>query len=51
MLFVGLIALIFKRPIGTALALGAIVALFYIPLGYYTDSFIYRRKMAKKARG
>jgi hypothetical protein len=51
MLFVGLIALIFKRPIGTSLALGAFVAIFYIPVGYYTDQFVYRRKMAKKARG
>ena len=50
-LFIGLIVLFFHRPIGTALALGAFVAVFYIPLGYYTDQFIYRRRMAKKARG
>ena len=51
MLFVGLIALFFKRSIGTALLLGVFVAIFYIPLGYYTDQFIYRRKQARKARG
>jgi hypothetical protein len=50
-LFIGLIALIFKRPIGTSLLLGAFVAVFYIPLGYYTDQFVYRRKQAKKERG
>ena len=51
MLFVGLLALFFKRSIPEALALGVLVALFYIPLGYYTDQFIYRRKLARKARG
>src|SRR4051794_8908079 len=49
--FVILIALLFHRPLGTALALGAFVTVFYIPLGYYTDHFIYRRRMAKRARG
>ena len=50
--FVVLIAALFHRPLGTAFALGAFVTVFYIPLGYYTDKFIYNRRMAKKrARG
>jgi len=49
--FVVLIAALFHRPLGAAFALGAFVTVFYIPLGYYTDRFIYNRRMAKRARG
>ena len=49
--FVILIAALFHRPLGTAFALGAFVTIFYIPLGYYTDKFIYNRRLAKRARG
>jgi hypothetical protein len=49
--FVILISLLFHRGIGQALALGVFVTIFYIPLGYYTDQFVYRRRMAKRARG
>jgi len=50
-LFVVLVVLLFHQKIGPALGLGAFVMLFYVPLGYYTDQFVYRRKLAKKARG
>ena len=49
--FVIIIAALFHRPLLQALALGAFVTVFYIPLGYYTDRFIYNRRMAKRARG
>ena len=49
-LFVALVVLLFHQKIGPALGLGAFVMVFYVPLGYYTDQFVYRRKLAKKAR-
>src|SRR3954452_19149324 len=50
-LFVGLVLVLFHQQIGPAIGLGVFVLIFYIPLGYYTDMFIYRRRLAKKARG
>lgn len=47
-LFVVLVILLFKQQVGSALALGAFVFLFYIPLGYYTDRFVYQRKLRKQ---
>jgi hypothetical protein len=47
--FLVAIVLIFHEPIGGTIALAAVVFLMYIPLGYYTDTFIYRRRQAKKA--
>jgi len=44
-----LLALAFGQKPGQALALTAFVFLFYIPLGYYTDSFIYRARVRKEA--
>ena len=51
--FVLLLAFAFEQPVGQAVVLTLFVFLFYIPLGYYTDSFIYKRRVrseAKKAR-
>lgn len=42
--------LVFGQPVGGALVLTVIAAFFYVPLGYYTDSFFYRRRMAQEAR-
>ncbi|MFL5846942.1 MAG: hypothetical protein ACJ762_19850 [Solirubrobacteraceae bacterium] len=47
-LFVVLVILLFKQDIGPALGLGAFVFLFYIPLGYFTDKFVYERKLRKQ---
>jgi hypothetical protein len=47
-LFVVLVILLFKQGIGPALGLGAFVFLFYIPLGYFTDKFVYERKLRKQ---
>lgn len=47
-LFVVLVVLLFKQGVGPALGLGAFVFLFYIPLGYYTDKFVYQRRMRKQ---
>ena len=49
LLFVVAVILIFHSPPGTAFALGAFMLLIYIPMGYYTDHFIYRRRQRQKA--
>lgn len=44
-----LLVFAFGTPIPQAVSLTAMVFLFYIPLGYYTDQFIYRRRMKSEA--
>jgi len=44
-----LLVFAFRTPIGQAVSLTAFVFLFYIPLGYYTDQFIYRRRVKQEA--
>ena len=45
-----LLVFAFGTPVGQAISLTAFVFLFYIPLGYYTDQFIYRRRVKKEAK-
>ena len=45
-----LLAFAFDTPPGQAVSLTGFVFLFYIPLGYYTDQFIYRRRVKQEAR-
>lgn len=49
-LFLLLVVLLFDQPIGSAVPMAIFVFAFYIPLGYYTDRFVYRRKLAKEQR-
>jgi hypothetical protein len=49
--FVAAVLLIFKQPAAQAVSLGAFMFLLYIPMGYYTDRMMYRRRQAKKASG
>jgi hypothetical protein len=48
--FAVLLLVIFKRPIGGALALGAFMLVFYIPAGYYIDLYTWRRRERSKMR-
>jgi hypothetical protein len=48
--FGALLVLLFKTAIGQAISLTAFVFLFYIPLGYYTDTWIYKRRQRTEAR-
>ncbi len=36
-------------PLGQGVAVAAFALLLYIPLGFYTDRFVYRRRMARIA--
>jgi Flp pilus assembly protein TadB len=43
--------LLFGQDLGPVLALVGFMFFVYIPLGYYTDMFIYKRRMKQKAKG
>jgi hypothetical protein len=45
-----LLVLAFGQEPGPAVALTAFVFLFYIPLGYYTDAFIYKRRQKSEEK-
>jgi hypothetical protein len=49
-IFTALLMLIFKRPVGSALALGAFMLAFYIPAGYYIDTMMWRRRERARIR-
>ncbi len=49
MLLISLLLLKLKNP-NQAIALFPIVLIAYIPISYYTDSWLYKRRMASKAK-
>jgi len=49
-IFFVLILVLFKQKIGPAIALACFTFCIYVPLGYYTDTFLYRRRQAKRLR-
>jgi len=49
-IFAVLLALIFKRPLPAALALGGFMLVFYIPAGYYVDMMMWRKRERARIR-
>jgi hypothetical protein len=49
-IFALLLLVIFKRPIGVALAFGGFMLIFYIPSGYYIDMTLWRRRERARIR-
>jgi hypothetical protein len=47
-IFFAVIILLFGQPAGGALALASFMFLVYVPMGYYTDLFLYRRFQRKE---
>jgi hypothetical protein len=47
--FAVLVVLLFDRPVTEAVMLATFMLVLYVPLTYYTDLFIYRRRQRKKA--
>lgn len=45
--FFVMLALLFKRPLGEALALSVVMVGLYVPMGYYIDRFMYQRRVRK----
>ncbi|MCW3016520.1 MAG: hypothetical protein JWO02_3612 [Solirubrobacterales bacterium] len=48
---VALLSPLFKQAIGPTLGLAGFIFLLYIPLGYYTDLYLYRWRQKRKAAG
>ena len=49
--FFGVVAvLLLDRTVPQAAVLAAFMLLIYVPMGYYTDLFIHRRRMRKRGR-
>jgi hypothetical protein len=46
-IFVIALLLLFRESVSATLALAGFIFLMYIPLGFYTDQFIYKRRQAK----
>ena len=46
--FFGLLLLLFKEPITVGLGLGAFMMVLYVPLGFYTDQMLYRRRLRQR---
>lgn len=44
------IALLFKQPIGAAVSLSGLMLLLYVPMGFYFDSMLYRRRQREQQR-
>ena len=40
--------LLFKREVGQAAALSVVMLAMYVPMGYYIDRFMYRRRMSQQ---
>jgi hypothetical protein len=52
-IFAGLllpVSLLFGQPLAGAIALTVIAAIFYVPLGFYTETFFYNRRKARQQR-
>jgi len=50
-IFLVAVVALFRQPIGAAVSLAAFMFLIYIPLGYYTDSFLYNRRQRQLQGG
>jgi hypothetical protein len=47
-IFIVALLLVFHEAVSRVVALSGFILLLYIPMGYYTDLFLYRRRQAKK---
>lgn len=48
--FVVLLMLLFRRPLGGSVAIGLLMLVFYIPAGYYMDLALWRRRERQRIR-
>jgi hypothetical protein len=45
------ILLVLSRPVGMSIAFSAFMLLFYIPMGFYIDRFMWRRRQRARMKG
>jgi hypothetical protein len=50
-LFVVIVGVVTKPPIVTLVVLSVFMFLIYVPLGYHTDAWLYRRRAKQRAEG
>ena len=48
MIFVAVLVLLFKQDAKQAIALSSVLLVVYIPMSYYTDAYLYKRRKAKQ---
>ncbi|MSX01761.1 MAG: hypothetical protein F2813_01205 [Actinobacteria bacterium] len=48
-IFVAVLTLLLKQPVNAILPVALLMLVFYVPLSYYTDRWIYRRRLVKDA--
>jgi hypothetical protein len=48
--FLGVLVMLLKQPAASSFGLAAFMFLVYIPIGYMTDSFLYRMRQRRKQR-
>jgi hypothetical protein len=48
-IFFGFVVFAFREPLAVAIPLAIFTLLIYVPMGYYTDLFIYRRRQRRRA--
>ena len=48
MIFVAVLVLLFKQDPKQAIALSSVLLVVYIPMSYYTDAYLYKRRKAKQ---
>lgn len=51
LIFVVALILLFKEQLSATVALAGFIFLLYIPLGYYTDLYLYRWRQKRKTAG
>jgi hypothetical protein len=49
-IFVLILLVLFKRPIGVSLVFGLFMLVFYIPTGYYIDMTMWRKRERRRIR-
>jgi hypothetical protein len=49
-IFVLILLVLFKRPIGVSLVFGVFMLVFYIPTGYYIDLTMWRKRERQRIR-
>ncbi|MDX6652647.1 MAG: hypothetical protein QOJ38_1428 [Solirubrobacterales bacterium] len=48
--FLAVVVLAFRQPIGNSLGLGAFMLAIYVPMGYFFDGMVWRRRMRNRKR-
>ena len=50
-IFVAVVLFVFRQNVPAAISLSVFMLAMYVPLGYYTDLWLYRRRQRQKAEG